>query len=126
MCFVTGVLLWVGLTAALAAVSSFFADSVAALVPGLETAGAKSALIVVVFALLAGLNVRGVRGASRFNTVMTAAKLLPLLVFVVFGFLALRQENLRWARVPASGEIARASLLLIFAFLGIEAALVPG
>ena len=29
--FVTGVLLWVGLTSALAAVSSFFADSVAAL-----------------------------------------------------------------------------------------------
>jgi amino acid transporter len=124
--FVTGVLLWVGLTSALAAVSSFFADSVAALVPALASANAKRALILVVFALLAGLNVRGVRGASRFNTVMTAAKLVPLLVFVVFGFRALRIENLRWAGTPASSEIARASLLLIFAFLGIEAALVPG
>jgi amino acid transporter len=47
-------------------------------------------------------------------------------VFVVFGFLALRSENLRWTSMPASADVARASLLLIFAFLGIEAALVPG
>jgi APA family basic amino acid/polyamine antiporter len=124
--FVTGILLWVGLTAALAAVSSFFADSVAALVPALASANAKRAVLLAVFALLAGLNVRGVRGASRFNTVLTAAKLVPLLVLIVFGFLALRPENLRWASTPPSGQIARASLLLIFAFLGIEAALVPG
>jgi basic amino acid/polyamine antiporter, APA family len=124
--FITGVLLWVGLTSALAAVSSFFADSVAALVPAFASPNAKRALILVVFAILAGLNVRGVRGASRFNTVMTAAKLVPLLVFVGFGFLALRTENLRWTSMPASSDVARASLLLIFAFLGIEAALVPG
>ena len=124
--FVTGVLLWVGLTSALAAVSSFFADSVAALVPALDSANAKRGVILAVFALLAALNVRGVRRASRFNTVLTAAKLVPLLVLVVLGFLALRTENLRWAGMPATGDIARASLLLIFAFLGIEAALVPG
>ena len=124
--FVTGVLLWVGLTSALAAVSSFFADSIAALVPALASANAKRAVILVVFALLAGLNVRGVRGASRFNTVLTAAKLVPLLVLIGFGFLALRAENLRWTGTPSGGDVARASLLLIFAFLGIEAALVPG
>ena len=123
--FVTGVLLWVGLTSALAAVSSFFADSIAALAPALASTGAKTAVILVVFALLAALNVRGVRDASRFNTLLTAAKLVPLLVLVLFGFLALRAENLRWTGVPEPGQVARASLLLIFAFLGIEAALVP-
>jgi amino acid transporter len=122
--FVSGVLLWLGLTSALAAVSTFFADSAAALVPAL--ASGKRAVIVVMLVLLAGLNIRGVRGATRFNTVMTVAKLLPLLVFVVFGFAALHPENLRWTRAPSGGEIARASLFLIFAFGGIEAALVPG
>jgi len=124
--FVTGVLLWVGLTSALAAVSSFFADSVAALSPALGSTSAKRAVILAVFALLAGLNVRGVRGASRFNTFLTAAKLAPLVVLVVFGFFALRAENLRWTGMPEVSQIGRASLLLIFAFLGIEAALVPG
>jgi amino acid transporter len=122
--FVSGVLLWLGLTSALAAVATFFADSAAALVPAL--ASGKSAVIAVMLVLLAVLNVRGVRGASRFNTVMTVAKLLPLIVFVVFGFAALHPANLRWTRAPSGGEIARASLFLIFAFGGIEAALVPG
>src|SRR5207237_1296114 len=52
--------------------------------------------------------------------------LVPLLVLIGFGFLALRAENLRWTGTPSGGDVARASLLLIFAFLGIEAALVPG
>ncbi|MFL5366673.1 MAG: APC family permease [Myxococcales bacterium] len=121
--FVSGVLLWLGLTSALAAVATFFADSAAALVPAV--ASGKGAFIAFVLVLLAILNVRGVRGASRFNTVMTVAKLLPLVVFVVVGLAAGTPANLRWTRAPSIAEIGRASLFLIFAFCGIEAALVP-
>ncbi|MFL5406839.1 MAG: APC family permease [Myxococcales bacterium] len=121
--FVSGVLLWLGLTSALAAVATFFADSAAALVPAV--ASGKGAFIAFVLVLLAVLNVRGVRGASRFNTVMTVAKLLPLVVFVVVGLAAGTPANLRWTRAPSIAEIGRASLFLIFAFCGIEAALVP-
>ncbi|MFL5423855.1 MAG: APC family permease [Myxococcales bacterium] len=121
--FVSGVLLWLGLTSALAAVATFFADSAAALIPAV--ASGKGAFIAFVLVLLAILNVRGVRGASRFNTVMTVAKLLPLVVFVVVGLAAGTPANLRWTRAPSIAEIGRASLFLIFAFCGIEAALVP-
>jgi amino acid transporter len=124
--FVSGLLLWVGLTAAVAAVVTFFADSVVALVPALAGRTPRAALVIVVLVALATLNVRGVRGASRFNTAMTVAKLLPLLLFIAFGLASLKAENLRWAHAPAASDIARASLFLIFAFLGIEAALVPG
>lgn len=123
--FLTGVMLWASMSAALAAVSTFFADSLVALVPALGAGAGRAAALVVVLALLAGLNVLGVRGASRFNAGMTVAKLLPLALFVVLGALAVRGEHLAVAEVPSTEAMARGSAFLLFAFLGVEAALVP-
>ena len=122
--FLTGALLWVGITLALSAVATFFADSIVALVPALGESGKHVALIVVLITLAAA-NARGVKGVTRFNTVATAAKLAPLLVLIVVGLFAMRAENLHVAAPPTTGAISRASLLLIFAFLGVESALVP-
>ena len=122
--FMAGMLLWVGITLALSAVASFLADAVAALVPTLPLWGKRIALCVTL-ATLAAANVRGVAGMARFNTVATIAKLLPLLVLVVVGAFALHVDNLRWTTWPTGGTVARASILLLFAFLGVESALVP-
>jgi basic amino acid/polyamine antiporter, APA family len=123
--FLSGVMLWGGITAATAAVTSFFADAIGALFPTLAAGSARSAVIVVTLAAFAALNIAGVRGASRFNTVMTVAKLLPLVALVMVGASSVRAENLRWSTSPAVGDVARASTVLIFAFLGVESALVP-
>jgi amino acid transporter len=122
--FLTGALLWVGMTLALAAVSSFFGDSLLALVPALGAAGKRFVIGATVVAL-AGANVFGVAPMSRFNAAATVAKLLPLLLLVVVGLFAIRAENLRWTVEPSAAAVSRASVLLIFAFLGVEAALVP-
>jgi len=123
--FLSGTLLWAGLTAALAAVTSFFADSLAAFGPTLAAPGAKVAVMLLVLVALALLNVRGVRDASWFNAVMTVAKLLPLAIVVIVGAFAIRSANLSWHDAPSVGRVGRASAVLIFAFLGVEAALVP-
>ena len=122
--FLCGALLWVGMTLAVAAVSTFFVDSLVALVPSIGATGKRVALVVALLALGA-LNVRGVRGVTRFNTVATVAKLLPLLLFVVVGLFAMKSENLHSSAPPTATGVARASLLLLFAFLGVESALVP-
>ncbi|MEO8623831.1 MAG: amino acid permease [bacterium] len=122
--FLAGMLLWVGITLALSAVSSFFADAIAAMVPSMSLWAKRGALIVTL-AILAAANARGVAGITRFNAVATVAKLLPLLVFVVVGLFSMRSENLHWTTAPTGGAVARASILLLFAFLGVEAALVP-
>ena len=122
--FVTGVLMWAGITVATAAVSSLFADAVVSLVPSL--APWRAAAIAVVLALLAALNIAGVRGANRFVEVMTVAKLLPLALLVAGGIAAVRSANLTIAHAPAASHVARASVVAIFAFLGVESALVPG
>jgi amino acid transporter len=123
--FVSGALLWGGLTAAVAAVTSFFADSVAALVPALAGGGARVTVMLLVLAALALLNIRGVRDANRFNAAMTIAKLLPLALLVIAGAFAVHRSNLTWSGFPALATLGRSSTILIFAFLGVEAALVP-
>jgi amino acid transporter len=122
--FLTGALLYAGLTAAFAAVASFFADSLGALVPALAGGWPRGIALTAVLLLVGALNVAGVRGASRFNTAMTLAKLLPLLLLVVVGFAASRAEYLT-ITTPAPSSLARAAAFLIFAFLGVETALVP-
>jgi basic amino acid/polyamine antiporter, APA family len=123
--FLTGALLWAGMTTATAAVSSFFADALVALLPAIGTGTSRAAALVFVLVGLALLNVAGVRGANRFNAVMTIAKLLPLFLLVVIGATAIRRENLVWHAAPPIRDVTRASTFLLFAFLGVESALVP-
>jgi len=74
---------------------------------------------------LAGANIRGVAGVTRFNAVATVAKLLPLVLLVVVGLFTMRASNLVWTSAPTAAAVSRASILLVFAFLGVESALVP-
>lgn len=122
--FLTGVMMWAGITVATAAVSSLFADAVVALIPAL--APLRGITIAVVLCALAALNVAGVRGANRFVSVMTVAKLLPLLLLIVTGIAVLHRNYLVVGQFPAPRHLARAAAISIFAFLGIETALVPG
>lgn len=123
--FVTGVMLWAGITAATAAVASFFADAMVALIPSLGSGHARATSLIVVLVALAALNIGGVKGASRFNVVMTLAKLLPLVLLLVVGVASIKSQNLAWHGAPAMSDVGRASVVLIFAFLGVETALVP-
>src|ERR1700716_726919 len=78
--FLAGVLYFLMATFAVASVSSAFAGSVGALWPTAAAPAARAILIAALFALLASVNVRGVRPGVRIVEVMTIAKLLPLLV----------------------------------------------
>lgn len=123
--FLAGFMLWSAITVAAAAVASFFADALGSLVPALSSPGVRIPLLVGVLAALAALNVVGVRGASRFNTAVTVAKLVPLVALVVLGSRGVGTPNLAWHGVPPVRDVARASTILIFAFLGVESALAP-
>ena len=123
--FLSGALLWAGVTSALAAVTSFLTDSLAALLPALGSTLARVVVMVAILGPLTALNIRGVREANRFNVIMTIAKLLPLALLVCAGAFVLHGSNLVWQSTPSAVAIGRSSVLLIFAFLGVETALVP-
>lgn len=123
--FVAGALLWAGMTAATAAVATFFGDAMGALIPSLSDPIMHAVVVVVVLMALAALNVFGVGNATRFNSIMTVAKLAPLAIIILVGLFSLRPDRLAIGNAPPAGDLARGSIFLLFAFLGVESALVP-
>jgi amino acid transporter len=123
--FISGVLLWMLGTFAGAAVATVFASSVGLLLSDLSGRSMEVAILVSAFAFWSIVNLRGVALGARLNTIATIAKLAPLLLIGIGGLLFVDAQNLSWTATPTMGEVARTSLLLIFAFAGLEVALVP-
>jgi amino acid transporter len=123
--FLSGVLFWLMASFAVASVASAFAGSVGALAPTLDGPVARGAIIAALFSSLAVVNVRGVRSGAGLIRVVTAAKLLPLAVFVVAGIWFVDPAQLAWPGVPSLSPIGQTCIVLIFAFAGVEVALVP-
>jgi APA family basic amino acid/polyamine antiporter len=123
--FMAGVLLWMLGTLATAAVSTVFASSLGLLVPALAGRSREIAILVGTFGFWSLINMRGVALAVRLNSIATVAKLLPLLTVAIGGAFFVDGQKLQIAALPPAGDVARTSLLLIFAFAGIECALVP-
>ena len=122
--FISGVLLWMLGTFAAAAVSTVFASSVGLLVPALQGRVAEGLTLAAALIFWSAVNIRGVSLGTRLNSIATAAKLLPLLLVAIGGAFFIQPANLEWT-APAAADVARTSVLLIFAFAGIEVALVP-
>jgi amino acid transporter len=124
--FLVGVLLWVIGSTAIPGVAGLFADAGASLVPAIGTLGGRALFLGVIFAAVTWINVCGVKQGTRLNVVLTIAKLAPLVLLLVGGLVAARGVNLRWEHgAPAGSDLARASVILVFAYAGVESALVP-
>jgi amino acid transporter len=122
--FLTGFLVWLSCLLAAASVASALAASVASAAPVFGVPVIRVLGIGLVFATFAWVNVRGVAIGTRLVETITVTKLLPLLLLIVAGLFWVRPEHLaiEWA---APDRIGTASITLIFAFMGIEIALVP-
>jgi basic amino acid/polyamine antiporter, APA family len=124
--FVVATSLWFGSAVlASAAVANVFVDTLGQLSPSLAHPFVRNGTLILMYAVLAAINIRGVRIGSGVVQAVTAAKLTPLLILVVVGLFAINADNLAWPGMPAPTELARTSVILIFAFLGIESALTP-
>ena len=123
--FLAGVLYFLMATFAVASVASAFAGSVGALWPGATAPMPRAILIATLFAGLAAVNVRGVKPGVGLVEVMTIAKLLPLVTLVGVGIWFVNPEYVRWPALPAASAVGQTAIVLIFAFVGLEIALVP-
>ncbi len=123
--FLTGVMTWLLGTTAVAAVTTVFATNAATLFPVFQQPAMRAFLLIASFAIVATINILGVKQGSRLNGVGTVAKLVPLVLLVVGGAFFIEPANLSSAAAPAIGDLTRASIVLIFAFSGVESALVP-
>jgi amino acid transporter len=124
--FLVGVLLWLIGATAIPGVATLFADAAGKLMPVFSGWTGRAVFLAVMFAIVSGVNILGVRQGTRLNTVFTVAKLVPLVLLLGAGLFAVHGENLRWTNgIPAATDVSRASIVLIFIFAGVESALVP-
>lgn len=85
----------------------------------------RAALLTALLGALAAANLRGVRIGAQVSNVFTVAKLVPLAIFIVAG-LALLGGKVPAPATDAGGSAWLAAiLLLVFAYGGFEAALMP-
>jgi len=123
--FLAGVLYGITALGAVAGVVNVLVNSIAVIAPFLGLGGMRVIVMIAVYGLLVGINVRGVRGGAGAVTVVTLAKLLPLLLFICAGIFFIHPANLTWSAWPSSKAVGDNVILLIFAFVGIEVALIP-
>ena len=123
--FLAGVLYGITALGAVAGVVNVLVNSIAIVAPFLGNPVMRIVVMLVVYGSLVGINVRGVRGGAGAVTVVTFAKLLPLLLFIGAGIFFIHPANIGWSAWPTSKSLGNAVILLIFAFVGIEVALIP-
>ena len=122
--FVVGWLLWLARVTGLCAITGVLTEYLSFLVPAVGSGLPRGLLVSAVIGGLAWLHVRGTRGATRFGSAITIAKLAPLLLFVIVGLPQIDPVRLDFAVQPRTENFSAAVLLLGFAFVGWETALV--
>jgi len=124
--FEVGWMLWFTRVASWAAVINVLVSSLGFYWPVLTTGSSRAILITTIIALLAAINVWGIRQSSFVLNVLTVGKLVPLVVFVAAGIFFVDWARLRLSAPPSLAELSASGLLLIFAFGGYEIVPVPG
>lgn len=75
--------------------------------------------------LLAAINVLGIRQSAWTVNALTVGKLVPLLLFGLFGLTAMHWAALRPGPFPPMTHLSSSALLLIYGFGGYETILIP-
>lgn len=93
--------------------------------PGASSEVPRLLIIGTVVTLLTAVNIIGVRQSTAVTNLFTVGKLVPLLAFAVVGLFFIDTSNFRFDAAPDYGSATSAVLLLIYAFLGFENAVIP-
>jgi amino acid transporter len=114
---------WIRVTA-IAANLNVFTQYLAPLVPLAATPWGRAVAMALPMVVIAAINVAGVRQAAWTVDVFTAMKLAPLALLIVLGLPHVRGDVLA-SQAVADPDWTRAVLLLMFAYGGFEAPLIP-
>jgi APA family basic amino acid/polyamine antiporter len=82
-------------------------------------------IVSVVVLVITVVNFIGVRQSAVLTNIFTVGKLVPLFVFVFVGVFFINPANFTFGEVPAYASFSGAVLILIYAFVGFEAAVIP-
>lgn len=125
--FLASILLWFGWgILSNAAVAIALVEVAVLAFPVLDGSIPRGVFLIVLFAGLATLNIRGVKAGVQFVVLNTYLKLIPLIVLVAWGGFFVEWGNLLIVDLPTLESLGAGTLILVFAFGGAEVALNAG
>ena len=125
--FIAGALMWISNFTSSAGVAAALSVQVANLVPALAPPLPRGLLLTAVYGSLFTLNVFGVKLGARAITTLAALKLTPLFLLAGIGLFLVDWSQVSFAPgdVPSWGALGASMVLVMFAYSGMETALVP-
>src|SRR5690606_27720284 len=124
--FEVGWMMWFTRAASWASVINVLVDALSRYWPVFLGTGARALLMAGIIALIALINIRGIRQSSMVVNVMTIAKLLPLIIFILIGIAYVDWTVFSAPATVTTEQLTTGALLLIFAFGGYEVVPVLG
>ena len=123
--FEIGWLIWLARLTAFAANCNLLVNYLGYFLPSAANPLWRASIITIVVAVLATINVLGVRQAAIVSNVFTIGKLIPIIIFIAAGLFFLNPHAFAFGARPATGAFSQSVLLLVYAFTGFEMAAIP-
>ncbi len=109
-----------------AGIASALAKTLASYIPALNTQFGEILFYLFLFGILTVINIRGAKYGARLSIVTAFLKLTPIVLIIIFGVSHISKENLVWKQVITLNNIGSGTLILFYAFTGIETAVNNG
>ncbi len=123
--FEVGWLYWVVRVTTFAANCNAFLIYLGFFLPSANTGYLRILIIGLVVLVITIVNLLGVRESAMMTNIFTVGKIIPLLIFAAVGMFFIQPANFSFAETPEYASFSSAILLLIYAFVGFEAAVIP-
>src|SRR5688500_8291755 len=118
--FEVGWMLWFTRAASWAAVVNVLVAALGYYWPAMTSGSPKIVLLASIVAVLAGINIRGIRQSSLVVNALTIGKLAPLVIFIAVGIFHVDPSLLTGGSTVSLASLSTSGLLLVFAFGGYE------
>jgi basic amino acid/polyamine antiporter, APA family len=123
--FQVGWLMWIARLTGFASLTNLFVTYLALFVPAVSQGAPRVLVIAIVVAILSIVNIVGVRASATVTNVLTMGKIVPLLLLAAAGLLFIEPQRFSAAGLPSYGSFSTATLVLVFAYMGFEGAVIP-
>jgi len=123
--FQVGWLMWIARVTGFASLTNLFVTYLALFAPGTSAGAPRTLMIAAVVAVLSIINIVGVRASATVTNVLTAGKLIPLFLLAAAGLFFVDPARYSLVEPPTYGAFSKATLLLVFAYMGFEGAVIP-
>ncbi len=123
--FEVGWMTWIARVSSAAGLAAGFAQALTGVWAAAGTGWGRAAAIALPLVGLTAINVTGVRYGARAAVVLVVGKLVPLIVLVAVGLVAVDWARVLEAPSAPPGSFGEAALLLLFAYAGFENTAAP-